>query len=114
MASVQPKHTEGDKFEITCEAKGKPNPVVTWYKDGKVFTGSQRSTSPITPGEYDYKISFTGIDVRDAGIYMCNVSNAYGWLKYTYSISVEGKYSIYQFYLLLCPDLPFYFFSSIN
>ena len=93
MESVKEHYREGNAFELTCEAKGVPSPVVTWYKDGEVFRGRHRSGHVITPGSYDYKIIFTGVDISDRGTYMCNVSNAYGWLNHTYTLFVEGRSS---------------------
>ena len=90
MEIVKGNYKEGEKIQLTCEARGVPSPVVTWYKDGKVYTGKDRSGHHVTPGEYDYKIDFTGLDIGDRGTYTCNVSNAYGWLKYSYTFSVEG------------------------
>ena len=122
MKSVKPSYKEGDKFELTCEATGVPAPVVTWYKDGTIYTGNgHRSGQLIIPGEYYYKIHFTGVDISDKGKYMCNVSNAYGWLSYTYIIDVTGKYSccfviiIYLFiYLFVCFLPPFLSFFLLT
>ena len=93
MESIKAIYKEGEKIKLTCEAQGVPSPVVTWYKDGKVYTGKSGSGHHIAPGEYDYKISFTGLDIHDKGMYICNVSNAYGWLSHNYTFSVEGRSS---------------------
>ena len=90
MELAKENYKEGDKFELTCEAKGVPTPVVTWYKNGDVYKGRSRSGHVITPGSYDYKILFKGVDIIDRGAYTCNVSNAYGWLNYTYTLYVKG------------------------
>ena len=119
MKSVKPSYKEGDKFELTCEATGVPAPVVTWYKDGTMYTrNGHRSGQLIRPGEYYYKITFTGVDISDEGKYMCNVSNAYGWLSYTYTIDVTRKYSccfviIYLFIYLFVSFLPSCLFSFL-
>ena len=90
MKPVKVKYIEGEKFQLTCEARGQPSPVVTWYKDSEVYTGKLKSGIHITPGEYDYKIEYNEVDIDDKGTYTCNVSNAYGWLTYSYTVSVTG------------------------
>ena len=89
MEMVKSVYKEGDKFSLTCVAKGVPAPVVTWYKDGKVFNG--RAGEPIATGQYDYVINFGGVDMDDEGNYTCIVSNMYGRLTYSYNFDVIGK-----------------------
>ena len=89
MESIKSTYEEGDKFELTCEAGGVPAPVVTWYKDGKVFHG--RAGELTEAAKYDYKISFSGVDMADEGNYTCIVSNMYGRLTHSYNFEVLGK-----------------------
>lgn len=70
---------------LTCEATGKPTPTVTWYKDGKIYERSHQTLGP-----YDYHLGFNGLEIADSGSYMCNVSNAFGFLTYTYNLTVKG------------------------
>ena len=78
----------GEKLlALTCEAIGEPTPIVKWYKDGKIH---ERSHDGQIPGPYDYQLELKELDVTDSGSYMCNVSNAFGFLTYTYNITVEG------------------------
>jgi len=91
MKSIKSTYKEGDKFTLTCEAKGVPAPVVTWYKDGKVFTGRHRTSEVVAAGQYDYIITFVGVDMEDEGNYTCIVSNMYGRLTYSYNFRVIGK-----------------------
>ena len=95
MKWVKTQYAEGDRFELTCEAEGTPFPVVTWYKDGVIYTGRQQSGHAITPGGIDFKIHFDGVDIQDQGTYVCNVSNTYGWLNHSYKIDVNvGKLNL--------------------
>ena len=70
----------GDKVDLMCLAYGKPTPNVTWYKDGKIYERSHDG----------YKLVFKELDIVDSGLYMCNVSNAFGFLTYTYKLTVKG------------------------
>ena len=72
---------------LTCEAIGAPIPIVRWYKDGKIY---ERPHEGQRSGPYDYQLEFNELDVTDSGSYMCNVSNAFGFLTYTYNITVKG------------------------
>ena len=91
MKSIKSTYKEGDKFALTCEAKGVPAPIVTWYKDGKEFTGRHRTSEVVAAGQYDYIINFVGVDMEDEGNYTCIVSNMYGRLTYSYNFGVIGK-----------------------
>ena len=83
---------EGDKVRLTCEAEGKPTPVITWYKDGVVYTGRPDSGLVINPGKYDYTIQFAGLLLNDKGNFTCNVSNVHGWIAYSFIITVTCEY----------------------
>ena len=86
MRKTKKEFRVGDKsVGLTCEAVGKPTPIVTWYKDGKIYERSGQR-----PGPYDYQLEFNELDVTDSGSYMCNVSNAFGFLTCTYNITVKG------------------------
>ena len=87
MRKTKKELDAGDKVELTCLADGEPTPIVTWYKDGKIYEGSHDGQ---TPGPYDYQLAFNGLEIADSGSYMCNVSNSFGFLTYTYNLTVEG------------------------
>ena len=91
MKSIKSTYKEGDKFTLTCEARGVPAPVVTWYKNDKIFHGRHRAGEFIETGKYDYIINFVGVDIADEGNYTCVVSNDYGRLTYSYNFDVIGK-----------------------
>ena len=91
MKSIKSTYEGGENFKLTCEAKGVPSPVVTWYKDGKVYNGRPRAGEFIATGQYDYIINFVGVDIDDEGNYTCIVSNMYGRLTYSYNFDVFGK-----------------------
>ena len=82
---------EGDKFTLTCEAKGVPAPVVTWFKNDQIFSGRHRAGEFIATGKYDYRINFFEVDMADTGNYTCVVWNMYGRLTYSFNFNVTGK-----------------------
>ena len=87
MRKTKRESRAGDKVDLTCLAEGKPTPIVTWYKDGKIY---ERSQDGQTPGPYEYQLVFIGLEIADSGSYMCKVSNAFGFLTYTYNLTVKG------------------------
>ena len=54
---------------LLCEAKGYPEPVYRWLKDG-VFLSAQNDTSTL--------LVFKDLDRNDAGAYQCVASNNAG------------------------------------
>ena len=87
MRKTKKEFSRGDKLDLTCEAIGKPTPIVTWYKDGKIY---ERSYDGQRPGPYDYQLAFNWLEIADSGSYMCNVSNKLGFLTFTYNLTVQG------------------------
>ncbi|XP_032222522.2 fibroblast growth factor receptor 4 [Nematostella vectensis] len=83
MNDIQRKYQEGSKAELICDATGYPQPVIAWYKDGLHYPGQPKL------GPFDYRLTIQGLNPDSAGKYMCNVTNAFGWESYTYSIKVE-------------------------
>lgn len=42
----QMKVAEGQTAEITCEVIGKPDPIITWYRDRSLITGGRFKILP--------------------------------------------------------------------
>lgn len=79
----------GNSIRMDCSAKGNPQPVVSWYKDGKKF--NTRKDGIITLSSYNFILQLRDVVPLDSGMYTCNVTNAYGWINYTYRVDVRGK-----------------------
>ena len=90
MAEAKSEYTEGEKFQLLCDAKGTPTPTVTWYRGKEIYRG-HRSDETITPGRYHYNIHFNRVDVADGGNYTCVVKNSFGTLTHSYVFYVRGK-----------------------
>ena len=58
---------EHEQLYISCNARGKPKPIVTWYKDGHVIQAN-------TSGEYFVNSTLK----EDAGKYYCVAENEVG------------------------------------
>ena len=66
---VNPKVKDGfpeifSNTSLTCEAKGIPEPNITWFKDGELLMGERSRTLVIRE-----------VDIADRGLYMCVAKN---------------------------------------
>ena len=69
MLNVTPFNivNDGDNVTLTCSARGGPDNVFQWQKNGADLPGENRTT-----------VQLTDIDATDGGEYTCVVSNAAG------------------------------------
>ncbi|XP_078348250.1 protein amalgam-like [Oculina patagonica] len=66
----------GSTVNLTCEAKGIPRPVVTWYKDGRPV--SRENISRVNAISL---LTLESVGPHDQGEYWCEAQNAEGWNK---------------------------------
>ena len=52
------KVAEGQSTEITCEVTGKPDPIITWYRDKSLITGGRFKILPTGNLHIEACISF--------------------------------------------------------
>ena len=73
---------QGDEFNLTCSAKGGPNNVHQWTRNGTVViqTGVSSITSSTSDTESKSVLRVTSVDAAThQGIFTCNVSNMAGY-----------------------------------
>ncbi|XP_073909095.1 hemicentin-2 isoform X2 [Castor canadensis] len=66
--------TEGSHALLPCTARGSPEPVITWEKDGQPVSGNEGKFTIQPSGELLVKNS----EGQDAGTYTCTAENAVG------------------------------------
>ncbi|KAK7486747.1 hypothetical protein BaRGS_00022031, partial [Batillaria attramentaria] len=81
---------EGTSINMTCRVTGKPDPMITWYKDDQQITGGR------------YKIMRTGdlsikqVVLSDAGSYTCEAQNNFNTTSASGLLLVRRKTQIEQ------------------
>ncbi|XP_006009844.1 neural cell adhesion molecule L1-like protein isoform X4 [Latimeria chalumnae] len=70
----------GSHDVLTCEASGKPKPIIQWMKDGKPI---DESNSPSHQG-----ITLSNLQPHDSAVFQCEASNKYGSILATANVNV--------------------------
>ncbi|GFR81010.1 neural cell adhesion molecule L1-like protein [Elysia marginata] len=76
---------EGQNFQLACKITGKPDPIITWYKDGIQITGGRYII--LESGS----LSVTTTVLSDAGNYVCHAYNKHGEVEARATVIVRRK-----------------------
>ncbi|ELV11784.1 Hemicentin-2 [Tupaia chinensis] len=76
--------TAGAPMELLCNARGTPQPSVTWYKDGQALS------SPDGSGRGGQALRVEGVQVGDAGLYTCLAENPAGEAEKSFRVRVQA------------------------
>ncbi|CAL4065784.1 unnamed protein product, partial [Meganyctiphanes norvegica] len=68
LAPVTMNLPEGDTAIFTCEAEGDPEPIISWYKDGKLLESHEND------------LEFRELSLDDKAAIACNASNTHGYV----------------------------------
>ena len=69
---------------LECEARGVPQPAVTWYRGGQVLLSSRQAQY----GERGRFLEIPRAQARDAGSYACRVTSVAGAAEKSYELDV--------------------------
>ncbi|XP_014015728.2 hemicentin-1 [Salmo salar] len=73
----------GSSVTLRCEARGIPEPEVTWYRNGlQLAAGNGLKVDQQT-------LEIMGVQMADGGIYTCKVSNVAGQVDRTFRLTVQ-------------------------
>lgn len=85
----------GEPIVLECMASGSPKPKLTWRKDGRDLTVTERHFFTAD----DQLLVIVDTDLSDAGTYECQMSNMLGTEQGFSQLSViPGERSCYHFY----------------
>ncbi|RUS77552.1 hypothetical protein EGW08_014681 [Elysia chlorotica] len=76
---------EGQNLKLNCKITGKPDPTITWYKDGVQITGGRYIIL-----ETGSLIATTAV-LSDAGQYLCHAQNVHGEVQAGATVIVRRK-----------------------
>lgn len=90
--------TRGFEQELKCvSVEGVPDPVYTWYKDGKLLPSESSSDPNYRNASFSYDrtigtLRFMEVNDANAGSYYCNSSNSQGWEQCTtFKLSIQDQ-----------------------
>jgi hypothetical protein len=81
-------YREGDEINLVMTIRGYPQPMVTWYKDGKALYGFGGLSIQSRGDSYFLVINKALVD--HSGTYKCEARNKHGTSFRTFDIKVEG------------------------
>lgn len=88
---------EGDEINLVMTIRGYPQPMVTWYKDGKALYGFGGVSIQSRGDSYFLVINKASVD--HSGTYKCEARNKHGISFRTFDIKVEGMTDHIDFYV---------------
>lgn len=78
---------EGRKVEFKCTIIGKPEPKITWYKDGDEIIPTRRTRLSYNDGVSSLFLS--DLNLSDAGSYSCKAVNKFGHISTSSDLDIQ-------------------------
>ncbi|XP_053900405.1 muscle M-line assembly protein unc-89-like [Malaclemys terrapin pileata] len=87
---------EGDSVVLECSISGEPQPIVTWFRNGKILTPTEKFQFA-EEEDGSYRLHIGEVSVSDAGTYKCVAENTAGVIETVSNLTVEsGVQSFYS------------------
>ncbi|KAM9642204.1 hemicentin-2 [Trichechus inunguis] len=80
--------TPGTPLELLCDARGNPQPNITWHKDGQALSRPENSNG----ARRVFQVQ--GVQVSDAGLYTCLAKNPAGEVEKSFRVRVQAPPSV--------------------
>ncbi|KAM9207753.1 hemicentin-2 [Dugong dugon] len=80
--------TPGTPLELLCDARGNPQPNITWHKDGQALSRPENSNRARRVFQVE------GVQVSDAGLYTCLAKNPAGEVEKSFRVRVQAPPSV--------------------
>ncbi|XP_012943169.1 neuroglian isoform X3 [Aplysia californica] len=81
---------EGQPVNLTCQVTGKPDPIITWFKNSEQITGGRYEILP------NGHLQIRSVVLADAGHYRCQAQNRFNSTSAEGSLVVRRKTQIEQ------------------
>ena len=85
--SINGSYTEGSSVNISCTATGKPDPEVSWLRNGQIKSSGRKISY----------LNFDRIKRTDDGLYTCTANNSAGTKTRIESLVVRCESEIFKF-----------------
>ena len=86
----------GTTATFLCTFWADPEPTVEWRFGEVVITGTRYVVSP------SGALTVATVTLDDAGVYICNVSNTYGWENASAELTVQGRLRFHNPAVYMC------------
>uniref|UniRef100_A0A8C0H263 Ig-like domain-containing protein n=1 Tax=Chelonoidis abingdonii TaxID=106734 RepID=A0A8C0H263_CHEAB len=80
---------EGDSVVLECSVSGEPQPIVTWFRNGKILTPTEKFQFE-EEEDGNYRLRIGEVSVSDAGTYKCVAENTAGVIETVSNLTVES------------------------
>ncbi|XP_068627251.1 protogenin A-like [Battus philenor] len=98
--TLPPKSKEvlrASTVRFNCTATGRPEPVISWYKDGQPLTLTGRINSRTSADGSREELVISGVTTDDAGVYQCFAHSGFGdvssWATAWGALNVTGAWA---------------------
>ncbi|XP_052739701.1 protogenin isoform X2 [Bicyclus anynana] len=90
LPPVSKDATRASTVRFNCTASGKPEPNVTWYKNGEKLTLAGRRNLRSSVDRLRLELVISGVTSDDAGVYQCFASNGHSSASRWARLNVTG------------------------
>ncbi|XP_006119502.2 uncharacterized protein LOC102451731 [Pelodiscus sinensis] len=81
---------EGDSIVLECSISGEPQPVITWFQNGKILTPTEKFQFE-EEEDGNYRLCIDEVSVSDAGTYKCIAENTAGAVETVSNLTVDSR-----------------------
>lgn len=97
----QVKLKEGEALNLKVEVEGSPDPVVTWYKDGKAVSADAHiKITRDSNRKESYSLTVDLVKYSDGGKYEVRAQNDMGLIVGSSKVIILSKYNILDLYFI--------------
>ena len=81
---------EGDTATFTCQATGRPIPIISWYFNGALLMNGNISFTSLND-TINNTLTIMNVQLSDVGTYTCNATNVVSSVTSSGVLTVNGE-----------------------